>query len=324
MYRSGINQKNPGVAGYKKMTGRFCGRAKERFWEIDFLRGLCVCLMIVDHLMFCLYDVLPFVNDMFGTNLFEGAERLGRWYWNWDLRVLVRQVVITAFFLLCGVSCTLTRGNFRRGILLAIVASGITAVTYVVENDFGLSNATVLFGVIHMIAAGVFLYAFIDNAAVAAGDALGQGKAAGIAREALRFLPALVGIGFLVWYFTQCSYVTYTNGIWYIHPTLHAKDSEAENIFLSLFAYIRQGEFNFYRYSGDYFPVLPFAALILVGGAVGRLVYHSPAKYAFSPLDGAWNRGVCFIGRHAAFVYVAHMVVIPVALFVTAWVSSLL
>ena len=321
MYRSGINQKNPGFSGYKKMTGRYCGRAKDRFWEIDFLRGLCVCLMIVDHLMFCLFDILPFLNDMFGTNIFAGAEAVGRWYWTWDLRLLVRQVVITMFFMLCGVSCTLTRGNFRRGILLAIVAAGITAVTYVVEHNFGLSNATVLFGVIHMIAAGVFLYAFVDNAAIAVGDALGQGKAARIARGALRFLPALVGVGLLVWYFTGCSYLTYTHGIWHIHETVPARGSEAENIFLSLFVYV--DGFNFYRYTGDYFPVLPFAALILAGGAIGRLVYHSSAKYALSPLDGAWNSGVCFIGRHAAFVYIAHMIVIPVALFLSAWVASL-
>lgn len=321
MYLSGINQKNPGRLGYKKMTGRYCGRGKERFWEIDFLRGLCVSLMIIDHLMFCLYDILPFLNDMFGTNIFAGAEAVGRWYWTWDLRILVRQVVITMFFMLCGVSCTLTRGNFRRGILLAIVAAGITAVTYVVENNFGLSNATVLFGVIHMIAAGVFLYAFIDNAAIAAGDALGQGKTARIAREVLRFLPALVGIGLLVWYFTQCSYVTYTGGIWQIHETVPARGSTEENLLLSIFVYV--DGFNFSRYSGDYFPVLPFAALILVGGAIGRLIYHSSAKYALSPLDGAWNSGVCFIGRHAAFVYVAHMVVIPVALFLTAWIASL-
>ena len=321
MYLSGINQKNPGRLGYKKMTGRYCGRGKERFWEIDFLRGLCVSLMIIDHLMFCLYDILPFLNDMFGTNILAGAEAVGRWYWTWDLRILVRQVVITMFFMLCGVSCTLTRGNFRRGILLAIVAAGITAVTYVVENNFGLSNATVLFGVIHMIAAGVFLYAFTDNAAIAAGDVLGQGKAARIAREVLRFLPALAGIGLLVWYFTQCSYVTYTGGIWQIHETVPARGSTEENLFLSIFVYV--DGFNFSRYSGDYFPVLPFAALILVGGAIGRLVYHSSAKYALSPLDGAWNSGVCFIGRHAAFVYVAHMVVIPVALFLTAWIASL-
>ena len=92
-------------------------------------------------------------------------------------------------------------------------------------------------------------------------------------------------------------------------------------MFLSLFVYV--DGFNFSRYSGDYFPVLPFAALILVGGAIGRLIYHSSAKYALAPLDGAWNSGVGFIGRHAAFVYVAHMIVIPVALFLSAWVASL-
>ena len=166
-----------------------------------------------------------------------------------------------------------------------------------------------------------YIYDRTTKTCVAVGDVLGQGKTARIARAALRFLPAIIGVGFLVWYFTQCSYVTYTNGIWHIHETVPPRDGTAENMFLSLFVYI--DGFNFSRYSGDYFPVLPFAALILVGGAIGRLVYHSSAKYALSPLDGAWNSGVCFIGRHAAFVYVAHMIVIPVALFLSAWVASL-
>lgn len=319
MYFNGINVKNPGLYGYGLMTARYAGRAKERYWEIDFLRGLCVCLMIFDHLMYCLYSIMPFINDLFGTDLFASAEALGRAYWTWDVRVLVRQVVITAFFLLCGVSCTLTRGNFRRGILLAIVAAGITAVTLFVDQF--MNGAAVLFGVIHMLAAGVLLYAFIDNAAIAVGDALGEGKKARAAKECLRYLPAAVGISLLIFYFTCCADVTLDRGIWTIWEKVPPAGSIEENKFLSLFVYV-QG-FNFGRYSGDYFPILPFAALVLVGGMIGRLVYHTQARHALAPLRGAWNRGICFIGRHAAFVYVAHMVVIPLALAAAAFVFSL-
>ena len=63
MYRSGINVKNPGRAGYKSMVGRFCGRAKERFWELDFARGICVVLMVFDHCMYCMWGILPFINQ---------------------------------------------------------------------------------------------------------------------------------------------------------------------------------------------------------------------------------------------------------------------
>ena len=174
MYRSVINLKNPGYAGYKKMVGRYCGRAKERYWELDFVRGLCVTLMVFDHFMFCMWGVLPFINEVLGTSFLAGAEKLGTAYWVWPFRQNFRFWVVTAFFILCGISCTLTRGNFRRSIPLALVAAGITAFTVFLEN-FGL-NEVILFGVIHMLAAAVFLYAVLDNAAVAVGDLLGDGK----------------------------------------------------------------------------------------------------------------------------------------------------
>ena len=62
---------------------------------------------------------------------------------------------------------------------------------------------------------------------------------------------------------------------------------------------------------------------LLLGGIIGILVYHTPARFTFSRLDGAWNRGPCFLGRHAAFLYIAHMVVIPCFLAVCAGAASL-
>ena len=51
MYRNGVNVQHPGNVGYKKMMRRFTGKSEGRFWEIDFLRGICVILMIFDHLI---------------------------------------------------------------------------------------------------------------------------------------------------------------------------------------------------------------------------------------------------------------------------------
>ena len=68
---------------------------------------------------------------------------------------------------------------------------------------------------------------------------------------------------------------------------------------------------------------LPWAALVLIGGIFGRLCYHTDAKYAFAPFGGAWNSGICFFGRHAAVIYIAHMVAIPVFLALCAAISML-
>ena len=75
--------------------------------------------------------------------------------------------------------------------------------------------------------------------------------------------------------------------------------------------------------AGDYFPILPWACFVLLGGLLGRLIYHTDARFALARLDGAWNSGFCLLGRHAAVLYVAHMVVIPVLLAAAAFVTSL-
>ena len=326
MCRQGINVQRPGSVGYKKMVGRFCGRDKPRYWELDFARGICVMLMIFDHFMYCLWDVMPFINETLGTSLFADSAQIAKAYWTWDVRQNVWFFVVTAFFTLCGISCTLTRGNFRRSIPLALVAAGITCVTSFVES-FGLDGATILFGVIHMLASGVFLYALLDNACVAAGDLLGKGKAACVVREALRYIPGLVGIGLLIWLFNGYAHFSFEYGYIDIVSDYLGSDSLEMNKFLSIFLYIKpapeNGYFSFYEYTGDYFPVFPWAAIVLAGGLIGRAVYHSSARYALAPLDGAWNSGVCFLGRHAAVVYVAHMVVIPLVLAAAAAVSAL-
>lgn len=320
MYINGIDVKDPGNAGYKKMVSRYSGRGRTRFWEIDFLRGLCVTLMIFDHFMYCLWDVVPFINETLGTSLFAESEALAEWYWTWNVRAVVWQIVVTTFFTLCGISCTLTRGNFRRSIPLALVAAGITAITSVIEN-FGLSGATVLFGVIHMLASGIFLYALLDNAAIALGECCGDGKISKIVKEGLRCLPGVIGIALLVFCYTVCVDIGPVEGHFELFSKIPARDTLAENIGLSIFVPV--DGFDFYRYSGDYFPILPWAAFILIGGILGRLIYHTRLRDTFAPYDGAWNSGVCFFGRHAAVVYVSHMVVIPLLFLIAASITLL-
>lgn len=315
------NAKHPGSAGYKQTVAAYCGREKYRFWELDFVRGLCVLLMVFDHCMYCFCDVLPSANQMFGTSFLSELAPVAIKYWNSAFRNNIRLVVVSAFFIICGISCTLTRGNFRRFIPLAIVAGGISAVTTVLDQ-LVLPGAQVRFGVIHMLAAGVFLYAVLDEAAVSVGSVLGKGKKANFTREALRYLPGLVGLILLCWlFFGGFARFSHESGYWDVVGNFSPQNATGtEKDIYSVFLYVK----NYYFRSGDYFPILPWSALVLAGGILGRLIYHTSAKYAFRPLDGAWNRGMCIIGRHAAVIYVAHMIVIPLYFALGAYLFSLL
>lgn len=329
MYVQGIRIDNPGRDGYIKMTRRYSGRARERYWEIDFLRGLCVFLMIFDHFMHCIINVMPTINGMLGTHLFEDWYQAARWYcYSWSLRQQVWLLVTSCFFLLCGISSTLTRGNFRRFVPLALVACGITLVTQILDETlFAGSNfySLIQFGVVHMIAAGILLYALLDNAAVSVADALGESRRAQWAKKAVRFLPGLVGIALFIVYLTCFGHFNTDGGFWRfttdvtLEDILGAGATKEQGDFLSMFLDLRGYSYR----SSDYFPILPYAAIILMGGIIGRLVYHTDAKYTFARFDGAWNKPLCFLGRHAAFIYVVHMIVIPCVLALFALIVSL-
>ena len=99
---------------------------KKRYWELDFVRGLCVLLMIFDHAMFSFADVLPGIWEMFNVKFFGGLPDLALDYWTWNFRQVFRIFVFTAFFVLCGISCTFSRSNLKRGIKAFLVATAIT------------------------------------------------------------------------------------------------------------------------------------------------------------------------------------------------------
>jgi uncharacterized membrane protein len=118
------------------------GPRRERIWEIDFLRGLSIILMVGYHL---LYDL----GAMVGLESFLGfSTDLSTPAW------LAAQYFFAALFIvLSGISSTLSRGNVRRALKLLAVAIAITAVTYAFN-----SAATVHFGILHCLGVSILLY----------------------------------------------------------------------------------------------------------------------------------------------------------------------
>lgn len=104
---------------------------ENRITEIDFLRGICVFLMIIDHAFYDVFGVLPSVfedfpykND-FSRKLYEFA--VG--YWSWLPRNVVRFAVLAVFLTLTGICCSFSRSNLKRGLKLAGVALLVSVAT---------------------------------------------------------------------------------------------------------------------------------------------------------------------------------------------------
>lgn len=311
---NGVQNMNENGVQAAETTVQEAGNGKKRrFWELDFIRGLCVVLMVFDHVMFLVMYAMPELGAMLGTDKWDApAEWISEHYWMSDLRICVRFPVLFLFFLICGISCTLSRSNAKRGGLCFAVAMGVTAVTVLVDMVFGL-GVSIYFGVLHMLGIAMLLYAALDLVGELPARLIKDERKRGIAERMSKFLAPTVGLVLLIVFFT-----CFFGGI--IGDTFDSNVVIADkgaSIFASFFVNIMPGVGGGTIGGADYWPLLPWAAIVLVGGLIGRLVYKNERiKFFASKLDGKWNKPICFVGRHALLIYVCHQVVALVVLFV--------
>ncbi len=125
----------------------------ERIWEIDFLRGVAIILMVGYHLLFDLGE-------------FRGIKHFLGWSTNLASPSWVRAEHFFAglFVVLSGISSTLTRSNLKRGLRLLVISLLVTAATYAFDPA-----SAIYFGILQCLAISMLLYgaAFEKRKAVA-------------------------------------------------------------------------------------------------------------------------------------------------------------
>lgn len=129
---------------------------KDRIWELDFIRGICVLLMIWDHFMYNIADIFGDVWVSTNPDAFTGIYEFACNYEYGLLREIFHPIIFNLFFILCGISCNLSRNNLKCGVIALFLAFGITTVT----STF---NMEIRFGVLHMLAFSILIYFIISK-----------------------------------------------------------------------------------------------------------------------------------------------------------------
>ena len=118
---------------------------KKRIFELDFLRGFCVLLMVIDHFM---YDFAYFISNIFnfnpgGLNNPDWLNSLNKFsinWWNWDVRIIARFAVIFLFFLISGICTRFSKNNLKRGLIIfgvgALLSLGFFAFSKIFDANF--------------------------------------------------------------------------------------------------------------------------------------------------------------------------------------------
>ncbi|MBQ9415195.1 MAG: DUF1624 domain-containing protein [Clostridia bacterium] len=235
--------------------------AAGRIAILDELRGLCILLMVLQHGLYTFGYIFhwPFAIEVY----------------TWTLSI--REYFAAAFVILCGISCHLSRSNLKRGLLLALVAAGLSFVLWLAA-EWGLigRNQQIWFGILHMLACCILFYACCG--------------------KLLKKIPFWLGLILTAALFFLTWYVPFYNGGFFGWPPFTLA---YPNEWKSLPYLIPLG--MGYIESGDFFPLIPWLFCFLFGACLGRYVRKLPKS-----LKKQHIRPLAFCGRHTLIIYLVH------------------
>ncbi len=228
----------------------------KRFWEIDFLRGIAVILMIIFNYMFA----LAFLN------IYKIGESWFYWY-------LFPRIIAGMFILIAGTSMVLGYNKlnkseeiyskfFSRGLKIFSLGLGITVVTWIF-----VPQAYIAFGILHLIGLSTIL-----------------------AIPFLKFRKLNLVLGLLI----------ILSGLY------------LQNLRFDFFELVWLGFIPKNFYTLDYFPLLPWFGVMLIGLLLGNTFYHKgQRKFKIKNLESAsMIKQICFLGRNSLPLYLIHQPVL--------------
>jgi uncharacterized membrane protein len=230
----------------------------QRIWEIDFLRGLSIILVVGYHLLFDLGEYVG-VERFFGF-----STDLSTIAWS-----VAQHFFAGLFIVLSGTSSTLTRSNLRRGLKLLVVSLAVTAITYIFDP-----SSAVWFGILQLLAVSILIYgAVFEKVKPVTCTVLGA---------------FVLGLGVAVHLLKKSMTICFD---WLLPFGIHSPGFS----------------------SFDYFPLIPWFGIFLIGAALGRSVY--PPRRSLLP----WRLPQTFVnaaGRYSLLIYIVHQPVILAILYV--------
>lgn len=213
------------------------------------------------------YHTLYDINDIFGYHIAL-----------FDMLSVLEPPFAGAFILLTGVSSRFSHSNCKRGVRILAVGMALTAVTW-----FFMRDQLIVFGILHFMGCAILLFALL--------------------RPALDRIPKAISYTLCIFLFVF-TYSLPTALAVGIPPFFSVAVPSALTALPGAFLFGLPGP-TFA--SADYFPLIPWIFLFLLGTLIGI-----PIRDGKFP-EGFYTRRVpffAFVGRHTLLIYVAHQPIV--------------
>lgn len=236
---------------------------ENRIHFLDELRGLAVFCMVFYHAFFILYSGFGISRAEMLFNFFEPIQPL----------------FAAIFISLCGISCSLSRSNLKRGLRLLAVAAGFTLVTALILPALGFEDMEIYFGILHFLSVSILLCVLLKKPLER------LSPFAGILLCAVLY-PLTSGIESRILSYGELIYLELPEALY------------ETNLLMPL------GIYSPSFYSGDYFPLLPNIFIFLFGYFLGRyFLCRGFPETLYKKRSGFLS----FLGRKALIIYIVHM-----------------
>ncbi|MDD3865404.1 MAG: heparan-alpha-glucosaminide N-acetyltransferase domain-containing protein [Candidatus Izemoplasmatales bacterium] len=248
-------------------------KSKNRVWELDFLRGFAIIMMVFDHLLYDLASMPAWFSNYTAINneAMQSVVRFGQDYWASGLRGIGHHVFIAIFLLVSGISFTFSRSNWKRGVKFLAVALAISGTTILIEAISNL-NIGIYFGIIHMFASSILIIALLRK--IWNND---------IFILILGASVIILGLSFEYYHLASLEELSIAN-------------------FWELIVGTKS-------YGADSFGIVPYVGIIMLGTVIGNVFYKNRVSL-LPQLDGKWHGVFSFTGRHSFLIFLLHQIVI--------------
>ena len=254
--------------------------AKKRIHFLDEMRGLAVFCMIFYHAFFVIGE-------------FFGAQRAMDLF---EFFMPVQPFFAGIFIFICGISCSLSKSNLKRGVILLGIALGMTLVTAVVMPKMGFVECEIYFGILHFLSVCIILFALFSKRIKAFSPFAGL-----LLCAVLYAFTSGIGDG----------YLGYGELIRLNLPErLYTSD-----------ALMPLGIYSPAFYSADYFPLFPDIFIFLAGAFTG--IYSAERGFP----EWCCEKRMPFfasLGKKALIIYIVHMPLIYGTAYGTELIINLL
>lgn len=226
-----------------------------RYHLLDFIRGICILLVVGYHILFDLSEVFGGQYGFFRSTAMTNF----------------RHCFVGTLVILAGISCNFTRSNLKRGIKTLLWAMIITAITTLL-----MPSQQITFGILHFFGTAMIL--------------------CGLLEKPLQKIPTIPGI--LISLFLLITTWNLYSRIWGIPGLFTASLPETGHYFPLFIMGFATG-----HSSSDYYPLMPWLLLFLMGVFLGRYFKEGTAPVIFqkNPLPV-----ISTIGQHTLWIYLIH------------------